>query len=77
MHPPLPAHPDAAIFQQQCELVAPQARQGIAFPQLAFEQQRQLAQQFVTRHMATGIVDHLELVEIHVAQGMFPILLQG
>ena len=63
-------------FQQQRELVAAQASQGIAFAQLAFEQLGQLAQQFIARRVAAGVVNHLELIKIHVTQRMFPILLQ-
>jgi hypothetical protein len=58
------------VFQKHPEFIATQARQGVPFPQAGLQQGRKLAQQFVTGHMAAGVVDHLELVEIEVAQGM-------
>ncbi len=57
--------------------VAAEARQGVAFAQVALQEQCQLTQQLVARGMATGIVDDLELVEVHVAQHVLAPLLQG
>ncbi len=57
-----------AVLQQDAELVAAQARQGVAPADLRLQQRTELAEQRVARHVAAGVVDDLELVEIHVAQ---------
>src|SRR5512139_2897213 len=57
-----------AMFQQDAEFVATEARQAVALAHPALQQRADLAQQFVPRSVAAGIVDHLELVEVEITQ---------
>ncbi|MNZ54776.1 hypothetical protein D3C78_726880 [compost metagenome] len=59
-----------AVFQQDAELVAAKARQGVAFAQPRLQQRADVPQQFVPRRVAAGVVDQLELVQIEEHQGM-------
>ena len=56
------------VLDQHDEFVAGQARQVGAVLQLRLEQLGDLAQQFIASGMAAGVVDHLEQVEVEVAQ---------
>ena len=59
-----------AIFQQHGEFVASQPGQGVVVPHPFLEQDGQMPEHFIPRHMAAGVVDDLELVQIQVEQGM-------
>lgn len=58
--------------QQQRELVTSEARAGVVVAHALLQVARELAQQLVAGHMPAGVVDHLELVEVKIAQGMLP-----
>jgi hypothetical protein len=59
-----------AVLEQDAELIAAEARQGIALAQGPLEHGRELAQERIARHMAAGVVDELELVEVEIEQGV-------
>jgi hypothetical protein len=59
-----------AVFQQDAKLIAAQARQCVVFPQPRLQQRANMPQQLVTRGVATGIVDQLELVQVKKHQGV-------
>ena len=63
--------------EQQTEFIATQSRQHITAADTALEQLRQLAQQLIPRRMPTGVVDHLELVEVHIAEHLITALSEG
>ena len=46
------------------ELVAPEASQGVALPHVACEAPRDLPEQAIARRVAQAVVDHLEPVEV-------------
>ena len=56
----------AAAFEQHAEFIAAQTCQCIAPTYLGLEQRTQLAKQCITRAVAAGVVDDLELVEIQI-----------
>ncbi len=56
--------------EKQAELVAAEPGQGIPAPELALEQDADLFEQLVAGGVTGGIVDHLELVEIEVAENV-------
>ena len=57
-------------LQQQAEFITAQARHGIGIAHLSFQQWRDLPEQFIAGGMAAGIVDHLELVQVDIEQGV-------
>ena len=59
-----------AARQQHAELVAAQARQHVGIAHLGLQHARQQLQQQVAGGVAAGVVDDLELVEIHVQHGV-------
>jgi hypothetical protein len=61
--PPLQAR------QHHGKLVTAQAGQGVVFTQLAAQALAQLAQQFVAKGMAEGVVDVLEVVQVQAQCG--------
>jgi len=63
-----------AILQQDAEFVAAQARQGVALTQVRLQQRADMPQQLISRRMAAGVVDQLELVEVEEHQRMPPTL---
>lgn len=60
------------VLQKNAEFVAAQAGQGVCLTQVVQQQTADLAQHFIARRMAAGLVDELELVQIHVQQGCGP-----
>ena len=59
---------ERAALEQDPELIAAQAREGIAPAHLRLEQRADLPEQRVARAVAAGVVDDLELVEIEAAE---------
>ncbi len=57
------------LLEQDGELVAAQARDGVSRPHAAFEAARHLDQQQVALQVAEAVVDHLEAVEIQEHHG--------
>ena len=57
-----------AMFEQQTKLVTAQAAERVVMAHVGTQQIRDLAQQLVARRVSAGIVDHLELVQVDVAQ---------
>src|SRR6185295_19349464 len=55
-------------LEQDSKLVATEARQRVTPADLGLQQRADLSQQHVTRGMAAGVVDDLELVDVEVAQ---------
>ena len=60
--------PSRAVLEQDAELVAAQARQRVALAQMALQHAADLAQHLVARLVATGVIDELELVHVHIQQ---------
>ncbi len=60
------------VLQKNAELVAAEAGKGVRLAQVVQQQTADLAQHFVARRMAAGLVDELELVQVHVQQGCGP-----
>ena len=60
-----------AAFEQQAEFVAAQTRQCVGVTNAFDHQPRYLDQQVVACRMAAGVVDHLEMVEVQIAQGVY------
>jgi len=58
-----------AVLEQDAELVPAQPRQRIALAQVALQHAADLAQHLVTGLVAAGVVDELELVQVHEEQG--------
>ncbi len=61
-----------AILQQQTELVPSQPGHHGGGGQAVLEQHGKLAQQLVPGHVPAGVVDHLELIQIHIEERMAP-----
>ncbi len=59
-----------AVGQQQAEFVAAKARQQVTAADPVLQQGGQFGQQLIAGCVAAAVVDHLELIQIHVAQGM-------
>ena len=59
---------ERAALEQNAELIAAQAREGVAPAHLGLEQRAHLAEQRVAGAVAAGVVDDLELIEIETAQ---------
>jgi hypothetical protein len=59
---------DAAVLEQQRELVAAQARQQVVGAYLVADHVAKLAQQHVARAVASGVVDDLEAVQVDEAE---------
>ena len=59
-----------AVFHKHRELIAAQAGDGVAFAHRALQHDADLAQQFVAGDVAAGVVDDLELVQVHVTQAV-------
>ena len=57
-------------LEQYPELIAAQARQGIAPADFGFEQRPDLTQQGIAGAVPAGVVDDLELIQIETAQGI-------
>ena len=70
-----------AAREEDGELVAAQARHQVGVAHRVLEQGGHPAEQLVPRQVAAGVVDQLELVEVHVAEGVHvrqrPRLLEG
>ena len=60
----------AAVLQQHAELVAAEARHHVGQPHPRLQHLAELAQQLVAGHVAAGVVDHLEAVEVHEQHGV-------
>ena len=58
------------VLDENSELVSPQPRDRVALPDAEGEGLRQSFQQGVSGHVSAGVVHHLELVQIQVAQSM-------
>jgi hypothetical protein len=56
-----------AVLQQDAELVAAQAREGVLAPHLLREYAPEASQELIAGHVPAGIVDNLELIEIQIA----------
>ena len=54
------------MLEQNAELVAAEAREGVAFAQARAQQRGYLAQQLVAGRVPARVVDDLELVEVEV-----------
>jgi hypothetical protein len=65
---PLPCLWQCAALHEDAELVAVQARQGVALPDLPFQHVAQLPQQLVAGHVTAGVIDDLELVKVEIAR---------
>ncbi len=59
------------MFHKQAEFIAAEAGQGVTLANMLSEQRRQLTEQFVAGSVSAGIVDHLEVVQVNVQQGVF------
>ena len=59
-----------AVNQKETELVTAETCQHISFAQMALQIRSQLLQQLITRGMAAGVIDNLELIQIQIAQGV-------
>ena len=59
-------HVEAAIEQQHAEFVAAEPGEGVGRADAGLQDARYLLQQAVAGLVATGVVDHLELVEVQV-----------
>ena len=57
---------EIAVFQQDGEFIAAEAREQILVADMPLKCQSHFAQQLVAHRMAQGVVDDLELVEIHI-----------
>ena len=57
------------VGQQHAEFIAAEPGQHVARTQLPAHHDRQLGQQLVAGRVAGGVVDQLELVQVHVQQG--------
>ncbi len=57
-----------AVLHQDSELVAAEARERVPLADLIAEDHGELAQELIPRLMPAGVVDHLELIQVHVAQ---------
>ena len=64
-----------AVFQNDAELVATQARQRVAVAHRGRQQFGHLLQQLVAHRMPAGIVDQFELVEVDIHQGVRAVIL--
>src|SRR5690606_8140275 len=63
-----------AVFKQQAKLISAKTGQGIVLTNALAQEQADLLQQTVSCAMATGIVNHLELVKIHITEYVVGIL---
>ncbi len=61
---------EAAVLEDQPELVATQAPENAAFADGAAQQVRQLLEQFVAGTVSAGVVHHLEAVEVEVHEAV-------
>ncbi len=61
---------ECAVLHQHPELVSPEPRQRVALSHGHRQRLPELSQQLVPRHVAAGIVDNLELVQIQIAKGV-------
>ncbi|MEA3221058.1 MAG: hypothetical protein OZX49_02177 [Immundisolibacter sp.] len=59
-----------AVGQQQAEFVAAEARQQVAAADPVLQHGGQFDQQLVAGRVTAAVIDHLELIQIHVTQGM-------
>ena len=59
---------ERAALEQNTELIAAQAREGIAPADLRLEQRADLPEQRIAGAVAAGVVDDLELIEIEAAE---------
>jgi hypothetical protein len=57
-----------AALHQDAEFIAAQPRDGVAGAYVRLQQPGDVAQQAVAGRVAAGVVDHLELVQVHVQQ---------
>ena len=67
----------SAVLQEYAKFVAAQARQSIALAQATLQHRTDLAHELVSRGMAAGVVDDLELVEVEVHHCVVPPQLRG
>ncbi len=65
---------EPAVLHQHAELVSAQAGDGIARAHVPAQHLADAAQKLVAGQMSTGIVDDLELIQIHVTQNIFRVL---
>lgn len=61
-----------AVLQKNAEFISAQPREGVGLAQVVQQQAADLAQHLVARRVAAGLVDELELVQVHVQHGRGP-----
>ena len=61
---------ERAVLEQHAELVAAQAGQGVGLAHAGAQQRGDLLEHLVAGEVAAGVVDHLELVEVEVEEGV-------
>ena len=68
---------ERAVLQEDPVLVAPQPRQDVAPPYPRAQNGGHLLEHLVALEMAAGVVDHFELVEIHVEEDVLALFGAG
>ena len=64
-----------AVLQQQSELVAAESgEQCIAYAHMPLQLLGDLAQQLVSGRVSAGVVDDLELIQVHIADDMLDVV---
>ena len=58
------------MLEQDAELVTTQPRKRISRAQLGTQERRNLSQQVVAGGVTARVIDHLELIEVEIQQGM-------
>ena len=65
------------VLEQHAELVAAQAGQGVGLAQQRAQERGHLLEHLVAGEVAAGVVDHLELVEVEIEEGVLAAVLGG
>ena len=70
-------HIHGAVGEDEGKLIATQAGQDIAFAQLGADDPAQLDETVIPGLVAVGVIDLLEIVQVHKTQGMATAFVTG